>query len=139
MLKILKDEEFPSDLILIKSDKITGIIFVDTMNLDGETNLKEKMAPVDTNDLPEESLDKLEGSLTCDSPNEFLDRWDGNVTMESGLPNPGLVFNVGLKGLLMRGCTLRNTDYCIGFVIYTGPESKIMMNAKKSPNKISGV
>mgnify|MGYP001570428893 CR=1 FL=1 len=39
----MKDEEFPADLILIKSDKSSGIVFVDTKNLDGETNLKEKM------------------------------------------------------------------------------------------------
>jgi phospholipid-transporting ATPase len=80
----------------------------------------------------------LEGSLTCDSPNEFLDRWDTNVTIEKGLEGQG-VFNCGLKNLLMRGCTLRNTDYCMGYVIYAGPESKIMMNAKKPPTKVSGV
>jgi magnesium-transporting ATPase (P-type) len=32
-----------------------------------------------------------------------------------------------------------NTDYCIGFVLYTGPETKIMMNAKKPPTKISNM
>lgn len=46
---------------------------------------------------------------------------------------------IRLKALLLRGCTLRNTEFCIGIVIYTGPESKIMMNAKKPPTKISNV
>jgi magnesium-transporting ATPase (P-type) len=36
MVKVLKDEEFPADLVLFKSDKESGIVFVDTMNLDGE-------------------------------------------------------------------------------------------------------
>lgn len=44
---INKDEEFPADMILIKSSKKTGIAYVDTMNLDGETNLKERTAPKD--------------------------------------------------------------------------------------------
>jgi phospholipid-transporting ATPase len=38
LVKILKDEEFPADMVLLKSDKETGIAFVDTMNLDGEVN-----------------------------------------------------------------------------------------------------
>lgn len=36
MVKVQKDEEFPADLVLLKSDKESGIVFVDTMNLDGE-------------------------------------------------------------------------------------------------------
>lgn len=36
LVKIMKDEEFPSDIVLLKSDKESGIVFVDTMNLDGE-------------------------------------------------------------------------------------------------------
>jgi magnesium-transporting ATPase (P-type) len=49
------------------------------------------------------------------------------------------VINVGVKNLLLRGCTLRNTDYVYGFIIYTGKEAKIMMNAKKPPTKVSNV
>jgi P-type E1-E2 ATPase len=36
LIKVLKDEEFPCDIVLLKSDKQSGIVFVDTMNLDGE-------------------------------------------------------------------------------------------------------
>jgi magnesium-transporting ATPase (P-type) len=39
LIKVLKDEEFPADLVLLKSDKQTGIAFVDTMNLDGEVKI----------------------------------------------------------------------------------------------------
>ncbi len=36
LIKIQKEEEFPCDIVLLKSDKESGIVFVDTMNLDGE-------------------------------------------------------------------------------------------------------
>lgn len=36
LVKIMKEEEFPADIVLFKSDKESGIVFVDTMNLDGE-------------------------------------------------------------------------------------------------------
>lgn len=39
LVKVLKDEEFPADMVLLKSDKESGIVFVDTMNLDGEVSL----------------------------------------------------------------------------------------------------
>lgn len=39
--------------------------------------------------------------------------------------------------MILRGCTLKNIDYCYGIVIYAGPETKIMKNAKKPPRKVS--
>ena len=93
LIKILKNQEFPSDIILLKSDRESGIVFVDTMNLDGETNLKEKIAPRDMNHLEEKDILISNGSITCDSPNEFLDKWDGNITLNNDRGN--LLFNVG--------------------------------------------
>jgi len=49
LIKVEKDEDFPADILLLKSDKKEGIVFVDTMQLDGETNLKEKVAPKEAN------------------------------------------------------------------------------------------
>jgi hypothetical protein len=79
-------------MVLLKSEKDSGIVFVDTMNLDGEvirfylkrflkTNLKEKMAAKEIKELEESHILQSSGSIVCDSPNEFLDRWDGNITM----------------------------------------------------------
>ena len=42
-----------------------------------------------------------------------------------------------IKNLLLRGCFVRNTDYGIGIVIYTGMTTKIMKNLKKPPHKVS--
>ena len=47
LIKVNKDEEFPADLVILKSSKEGGICYVDTMNLDGETNLKERIAPTE--------------------------------------------------------------------------------------------
>lgn len=135
MVRIKKDTECPSDILLLYSSDEKGVVYVDTMNLDGETNLKEKNAPKDTLDIKEEMIPFLEGSLTCDSPNEYLDKWDGNIKVSQ----VNRLFNCTLKNLLLRGCFIRNIDYCFGLVVYTGPDTKIMMNSKKSPAKVSNV
>jgi magnesium-transporting ATPase (P-type) len=50
------------------------------------------------------------------------------------------IFSIfSIKNLLLRGCYLRNIDYCVGLVIYIGKESKIMKNAKKPPKKVSNI
>lgn len=41
IVEVKKDQDFPADLLLISAKE--DIIFVDTMNLDGETNLKPKV------------------------------------------------------------------------------------------------
>ncbi len=82
IVKINRDERIPADLLFIHSSLQTGLCFVDTKNLDGETNLKEKMIPPALKDFNiQQDIDKLEGRLVCDCPNEYLDSWEGGVTV----------------------------------------------------------
>ena len=152
IIKVEKDQNFCADLLFLYSR--TDVIFVDTMNLDGETNLKPKvlsslpMVDMITKDniiankegegaLPEISLDKLKnlrGTLECENPNENLEQWDANLILSDGNPT-----NLKISNLLLRGCFLRNVEYCYGIVVYTGKETKIMKNAKKPPRKVSNL
>jgi P-type E1-E2 ATPase len=44
IIRLEKDLEVPADILVLYSSNVSGLVFVDTMALDGETNLKEKMA-----------------------------------------------------------------------------------------------
>ncbi|CDW89464.1 p-type atpase [Stylonychia lemnae] len=77
ILLVNKDMEFPADLLLLNSQK--DIVYVDTMNLDGETNLKEKY--VFNQDFNLVQISDFEGYVCCDIPNENLDEWDGNIVL----------------------------------------------------------
>jgi len=44
-----------------------------------------------------------------------------------------------IKNLLLRGCSLRNTPFVYGIVIYVGTQTKIFMNSKKAPRKVSNL
>lgn len=45
VVRVKEDEYFPADLLLIASSGTDGICYVETKNLDGETNMKNKFAP----------------------------------------------------------------------------------------------
>ena len=60
IVKVRRDSYFPADLILLKSSQPKGICFVETKGLDGETNLKNKMAPKAIEEMFESVDDLIE-------------------------------------------------------------------------------
>jgi len=48
IVKVNMNEYFPSDLILLQSSNPSGIAYIETKNLDGETNLKCKESVKET-------------------------------------------------------------------------------------------
>jgi magnesium-transporting ATPase (P-type) len=67
-------------MFLLKSSKDNGLAFIDTLNLDGESSLKEKSAVPFVQDLTDENLLGFDGEIACDVPNENLEKWDGNLS-----------------------------------------------------------
>ena len=44
LVRVDEDTEFPADMFILKSSRDSGAAYVDTLNLDGESNLKEKLS-----------------------------------------------------------------------------------------------
>ena len=51
--------------------------------------------------------------------------------------NTGEEIPLSSTNLLLRGCIMRNTERAYGVVVYTGHETKIMMNSTTSEYKFS--
>jgi phospholipid-translocating ATPase len=129
VVKLARDEAIPADIVLLHSSGPNDIACIETMALDGETNLKNKQPSPSTSKLCGTS----EGIMTCgahfvvEDPNLDLYNFEGRVTVNgktSPLTNNEIVY---------RGSVLRNTPEAIGMIINSGEECKIRMNANKNP------
>ncbi|CAJ0958410.1 unnamed protein product [Ranitomeya imitator] len=120
-----------ADVLLLSSSEPNSLCYVETAELDGETNLKFKMSldVTDTFLQKEQELSQFDGLVECEEPNNRLDKFVGTLFWRgtsSGLDN---------DKLLLRGCKIRNTQYCTGLVIFAGPDTKIMRNSGKTTLK----
>ncbi|XP_034419250.1 probable phospholipid-transporting ATPase VD [Cyclopterus lumpus] len=115
------NEIIPADMLLLYSSDPRGICYIDTANLDGETNLKQRqVVSLQGVEFTAESFHCL---IECENPNNDLSRFRGYMEHPSGV-------RVGLHNgnLLLRSCTIRNTETVVGIVVYAGHETKAMMN-----------
>ncbi|KAF2718872.1 phospholipid-translocating P-type ATPase [Polychaeton citri CBS 116435] len=129
VIKLERDQPCPADLVLLHSNGPNGIAYVETMALDGETNLKPKQAPPNLARTVQGASDiaSRKPEFVVEDPNLDLYNFEGKVTMD------GETAPVTNNEVLYRGSILRNTPTAIGMVIYSGEECKIRMNANKNP------
>jgi P-type E1-E2 ATPase len=91
IMKVFNGEEVPADICILKSSNYNGISFVDTVNLDGESNLKDKKCNQKTQSLSDISLCNLIAILKCDHPNEQLEYWEGYMTLLNTSEDPIMI------------------------------------------------
>ncbi|TVY82511.1 putative phospholipid-transporting ATPase [Lachnellula suecica] len=129
VIKLERDMNVPADMVLLHSDGPNGIAYIETMALDGETNLKSKQAPPSLAKLcgTLEEISVCRAEVVVEDPNLDLYNFDGRVTV-NGETRP-----LTTNEILLRGSTVRNTTNVIGMVINTGEDCKIRMNANKNP------
>ncbi|KAI1103499.1 phospholipid-translocating P-type ATPase [Jackrogersella minutella] len=127
VIRLRRDHSVPADIIILHATGHNGVAYIETMALDGETNLKSKQAcslfakHCDTI----EKLKHCRAEIVSEDPNADLYNFEGRVTLD-GETRP-----LTLSDVVYRGSILRNTDEAIGLVINTGEECKIRMNANK--------
>ena len=154
LTKVKKDENFPADMLVIFSSNIEGNFYLQTSNIDGETNLKERDALSYTQKLflnkkfkkTHDNLSKLlkhendnnnpNCILEVEQPNKNLYEINGSIIF-NGDENNKNYFN--FKNTAIRGAKLKNTEFIYGIIIYTGKETKIMKNIIKQKVKSANI
>ncbi|THG99827.1 hypothetical protein EW026_g2586 [Hermanssonia centrifuga] len=136
-VKIMDNESIPADVLICATSEEENVAFIETKNLDGETNLKSRSAASALTHLrtAKECADRRNAfRVDCDRPDTNLYKLNAAVVTPGEQKTP-----VDIGMLLLRGTVLRNTTWAIGVVLYTGQDTKIVMNSGDTPSKRSKV
>ncbi|GAA5868490.1 hypothetical protein JCM8547_006290 [Rhodosporidiobolus lusitaniae] len=138
------DESVPADLIICSTSEEENVCYVETKNLDGETNLKSRSAVPELTHLRTSSDIANRGHfvIRAEPPdvnmftyNAAIEIHDGRTAKDGKL----LKCPVNLNTMLLRGTVVRNTEWVVGVVCMTGRDTKIVMNSGGTPSKRSKV
>ncbi|KAI0766330.1 phospholipid-translocating P-type ATPase [Trametes elegans] len=137
IVKITDDEPLPADILICATSEDENVAYVETKNLDGETNLKSRSAcPALTHlNSARACADKSNAfRVDCDRPEMNLYKLNAAVITPDGTKTA-----VDTNMVLLRGTVLRNTRWVIGVVLFTGYDTKIVLNSGATPSKRSRV
>lgn len=141
IVKVSNGEYFPADLVVLSSSEPKGMCYIETSNLDGETNLKIRTSipqtykEFETSEGNEQNiLRNLDGKVECEEPNRNLYEFVGNIRIRDNQVAP-----VSQTSILLRGAKLMNTQYIYGVVVYSGHDTKLIMNSQEAPLKRSNI
>ncbi|XP_041374106.1 phospholipid-transporting ATPase ID-like isoform X1 [Gigantopelta aegis] len=128
----LKNNDFiAADLFLLSTSEPNSLCYIETAELDGETNLKVKQAIPETASMGNnnEEMSRFDAEIICEAPNNRLNKFEGKLTWK------GKTYPIDNDKILLRGCVMRNTQWCYGLVIFAGRDTKLMMNSGKTKFK----
>ncbi|KAG8528732.1 uncharacterized protein KY384_006419 [Bacidia gigantensis] len=141
-VRIYNDDQIPADVVILSTSDPDGACYVETKNLDGETNLKVRQAL--------HSGRRIRHAKDCEQTEFFIEsepphanlyqysgvaRWSQRNLKEPQSSPTSMTEPISINNLLLRGCSLRNTEWVLGVVVFTGQETKIMLNAGITPSK----
>ncbi|KAJ3215314.1 hypothetical protein HDU67_000591 [Dinochytrium kinnereticum] len=136
IILIQEGDVVPADVVVLFSSHQNGSCYIETSNLDGESNLKQKLALPASQTIihGQNSFTSLSYEIEAESPSGNLNHFEGYIELKGELNGK---HTLTINHLLPRGTSLVNTNFIFGVVIYTGEDTKIRKNATTTQkNKI---
>jgi len=157
------NENVPADIVVLSTSEDENECYVETKNLDGETTLKRRSGKKETQCIKSiEYAKNFKFVIKAENPvgnlYEFRSRIeipnnknsqvkvenevdDGYSVQENKeiFPYGKVSIPLDITNLLLRGSVIRNTEWVIGAVVYTGDDTKVQLNSGKTPSKRSRI
>jgi phospholipid-transporting ATPase len=137
IIKLKGHCQVPADLVLIMTSLYGdgNQCYIETANIDGETNLKMREAPAALLDLVRSGKARKElfdGHVEFEPPNKNIHNFIGALHLKGRDP-----ISLSADNMLLRSSLFSNTEWGYGIAVYTGQETKIQMNNRNAPSKMS--
>ncbi|XP_033177184.1 phospholipid-transporting ATPase ID isoform X2 [Bombus impatiens] len=135
VIRMENDQFVAADVLLLSTSEPNGLCYIETAELDGETNLKCRQCLPETAEMMDshELIGQFDGEIVCETPNNLLNKFDGTLTWK------GRKYPLDNDKIILRGCVLRNTQWCYGVVIFAGKDTKLMQNSGKTKFKRTSI
>uniref|UniRef100_A0A0N4UTY0 P-type phospholipid transporter n=1 Tax=Enterobius vermicularis TaxID=51028 RepID=A0A0N4UTY0_ENTVE len=131
IVKVEEGKFFPADLLLLSSSEPSGLCYIETSNIDGETHLKFRHGLKKTSHVTEVSgLQSFSCEIRCEPPNKKINQFHGLLIVGKE------EYPLGIEHTLLRGARLKHTRWIHGVVLYAGHETKLLINSKAVPIKL---
>uniref|UniRef100_A0A665US45 Phospholipid-transporting ATPase n=1 Tax=Echeneis naucrates TaxID=173247 RepID=A0A665US45_ECHNA len=128
----LTNQRIPADMIFLRTSEKTGSCFIRTDQLDGETDWKLKVAVSCTQRLPAD-LFSISAYVYAQRPQLDIHSFEGNFTRED--TDPQIHESLSIENTLWAS-TVVASGTVIGVVIYTGKETRSVLNTSYAKNKV---
>ena len=153
IILIKNNNQIPCDCLILYSSFEEGICYLETSSLDGEKTLKEKegnkiilskLKEINLNiDIKNNILincNNISGFIECDIPNPDFHKFDGKIKLkiDDNYINDNYL-PLTISQMLYKGSFLKNTDWVLAIVLYTGMKNKIILNSEKPRMKLSQI
>uniref|UniRef100_A0A4W4EH53 Phospholipid-transporting ATPase n=1 Tax=Electrophorus electricus TaxID=8005 RepID=A0A4W4EH53_ELEEL len=132
LIIVEKNQRVPADMIFLRTSEKTGACFIRTDQLDGETDWKLKVAVACTQRLPAD-LFSITAYVYAQQPELDIHSFEGNFTREDC--DPPVHESLSIENTLWAS-TVVASGTVIGVVIYTGKETRSVLNTSQSKNKV---
>ncbi|KAG8215174.1 hypothetical protein J3R82DRAFT_8689 [Butyriboletus roseoflavus] len=139
-----KNDRVPADMILLRTSDPSGTCFIRTDQLDGETDWKARVAITVTQGLKggEREVMMLDGEIYADAPIKDIHNFVGTITARSASKSGHTHENSSpaVESLAAENMLWANTvlaaGSAVGFVVYTGSETRAVMNTSHPGTKV---
>ncbi|KAJ7188382.1 protein transporter [Mycena filopes] len=148
LIRLEKNQRVPADLVLLHTSDATGTCFIRTDQLDGETDWKLRVAVPECQKLEEGQVTTLDAEVYADAPIKDIHTFVGTFTLNTPAPAQPMqsMESVPLNHIpsvapltaenVLWSNTVLAAGSAVGLVVYTGPETRAVMNTSHPETKV---
>ena len=136
LLLVYKDQRVPADMILLKTTEKNGACFIRTDQLDGETDWKLRLAVSATQQLEsDEEIFRMNAFVYAEEPRKDIHSFSGYFAITNSDGSTISKVSLSIENTLWAN-TVVASGTAVGLVIYTGNETRSVMNNLEPRSKV---